>query len=150
MCDCNRSRRKFLKRAAVVAAGGAMGGVVGCGAPSARYLLEGGQGRTLELPLAEAPALQQVGGVVSTPVRPGGSRILLVRRSLTEVIAVSPVCPHQGCIVNYTGEMDANCFVCPCHGSAFGIEGDLRRGPATEGLTRFPTLMVDDKVTVSL
>jgi cytochrome b6-f complex iron-sulfur subunit len=83
-------------------------------------------------------------------IKPGGTRVVLVRRSLTEVVAVSPVCPHQGCIVNYTGEVDDNCFICPCHGSAFGIEGDLHRGPATQGLTRFPVVMDDDHLLVTL
>jgi cytochrome b6-f complex iron-sulfur subunit len=151
MCDCNRSRRKFLTRAATLAAGSAMGGlVVGCGAPSARHLLEPGEERRIELALSEVPALAQVGGSISTSTAPGGPRIILVRRSETEVIAVSPICPHQGCTVNYTGEMDANCFVCPCHGSAFGVEGDLRRGPATTGLTRYPTLMTNENLLVTL
>jgi cytochrome b6-f complex iron-sulfur subunit len=149
MSDDKVTRRRFLTRAAGLVAGGAMSSLAGCGAPSAERLLSAPP-RQLEVPLAESSALRQVGGSVTTTTGPGGGQILLVRRSLTEVIAVSPICPHQGCTVNYTGEMDAACFVCPCHGSAFGIEGELHRGPAEQGLTRYPTAMSNDKVLITL
>ncbi|MFC5952397.1 ubiquinol-cytochrome c reductase iron-sulfur subunit, partial [Pseudonocardia lutea] len=44
----------------------------------------------------------------------------------------SAICPHQGCTV--TGVQGAS-LVCPCHGSTFGLDGQLQKGPATRGLT---------------
>lgn len=43
----------------------------------------------------------------------------------------SSECRHFGCkITNFDGSM----FKCPCHGSAYDIEGKLVKGPATDGL----------------
>ena len=45
--------------------------------------------------------------------------------------AFSLVCPHLGCLVNVTNDG----FACPCHGSRFLLDGSLRNGPASRGLT---------------
>jgi Rieske Fe-S protein len=150
MCDDSCSRRTFLARAAALAAGGALGGLTGCGARSAHPLLEEGPAEPVALSLADYPALQEVGGAVTMNAGTQGLRLVVYRRSETEVVAVSPVCPHQGCAVNYTGAVGDACFVCPCHGSAFGDEGELRRGPATRGLTRFPAVLQEDHVVVTM
>jgi cytochrome b6-f complex iron-sulfur subunit len=46
--------------------------------------------------------------------------------------AFSLVCPHLGCQVNPSKDG----FACPCHGSQFGDQGQLLRGPADRPLTR--------------
>jgi Rieske Fe-S protein len=137
--------------AAALAAGGAIGGLAaGCGSPSARHLVDGGPGTQLVLPLAEFPTLKTVGGAATAAAGAGGEEIVVFRRSETEVVAVSPICPHQQCGVNYTGDMEGPCFVCPCHGSAFGAEGELLRGPATRGLTRFSAVLEQERVVITL
>jgi Rieske Fe-S protein len=150
MCDEGCTRRKFLASAAALAAGGALTSLVGCGSPSANHLLEGGQAEPIALSLADYPALQQVGGAITMTAGAHGGRMVVYRRSETEVVAVSSVCPHQGCIVNYTGSTGETPFVCPCHGSAFGAEGELRRGPATRGLTRYAATLSGDRVVISI
>jgi cytochrome b6-f complex iron-sulfur subunit len=45
--------------------------------------------------------------------------------------ALSLVCPHLGCTV----EPQPEGFSCPCHGSRFGLQGQLVRGPASQALT---------------
>ncbi len=40
--------------------------------------------------------------------------------------AISAVCSHLGCIVNYT----SNQFECPCHGSRYNAAGYVLKGPA--------------------
>jgi cytochrome b6-f complex iron-sulfur subunit len=47
-------------------------------------------------------------------------------------IALSLVCPHLGCTV----ESQPEGFACPCHGSRFDLEGNVRRGPAAKPLTQ--------------
>jgi Rieske Fe-S protein len=42
------------------------------------------------------------------------------------VYAISSVCTHLGCIVK-TAE---DGFTCPCHGSRFGRDGSVTKGPA--------------------
>lgn len=44
-----------------------------------------------------------------------------LRRSGDSVAALSVVCPHAGCFVNVSA--DRSHFVCPCHGSRFGLDG---------------------------
>lgn len=46
--------------------------------------------------------------------------------------AFSTVCPHLGCAVDYDGE--ANKFKCPCHDSAFGLDGSHEAGPSPRAL----------------
>ncbi len=40
--------------------------------------------------------------------------------------AISAVCTHLGCVVNYTTTQ----FECPCHGSVFNTAGYVLKGPA--------------------
>ena len=46
------------------------------------------------------------------------------------ISAISLICTHLGCIVSFNGRG----FECPCHGSKFGITGNVTRGPAPRGL----------------
>ena len=39
-----------------------------------------------------------------------------------DVTAFNAKCPHLGCAVGY--KSDENAYVCPCHDSAFSLEGD--------------------------
>lgn len=59
--------------------------------------------------------------------------------------AFSPVCPHQGCMVNPARDR----YVCPCHNSVFDMAtGDVQGGPATTGLTRYPVTVEGERVIV--
>ncbi|WP_224243136.1 QcrA and Rieske domain-containing protein [Hyalangium gracile] len=46
--------------------------------------------------------------------------------------AFSTICPHLGCGVNL--DKQRNIFACPCHTSAFGLDGKFQTGPAPRGL----------------
>ena len=66
--------------------------------------------------------------------------------------AISAVCTHLGCNVNHE---EGKGFACPCHGSAFGEDGGVRKGPAAWPLPRFAMslsrrgeLIVDARRTV--
>ncbi|MHB8763409.1 MAG: QcrA and Rieske domain-containing protein [Deferrisomatales bacterium] len=59
------------------------------------------------------------------------SRVALVRRG-DEVLALSLVCTHLGCTLNPT----PTAFECPCHGSLFGLGGEVLTGPADRPLAR--------------
>lgn len=44
--------------------------------------------------------------------------------------ALSLTCTHLGC----TLEQDQTGFACPCHGSSFDADGNVKRGPAAKAL----------------
>ena len=44
---------------------------------------------------------------------------------------LSLICPHLGCTV----DPQPDGFACPCHGSRFGLQGQVVRGPAGKALT---------------
>lgn len=62
------------------------------------------------------------------------------------LVALSPICTHQGCHVPYCAS--SAWFECPCHGSRFDRIGELRRGPAPRGLDHFALSVVAGLVTV--
>jgi Rieske Fe-S protein len=61
-------------------------------------------------------------------VPPG--RAVAVFRDGEGVHAVSLICTHLGCVVKPGTEG----FECPCHGSKFGADGSVTRGPAPRAL----------------
>jgi Rieske Fe-S protein len=51
-------------------------------------------------------------------------------------VIFSSVCPHLACLYSWIPE--AKRFICPCHASQFGIEGNYLSGPAPRGLDPLP------------
>jgi cytochrome b6-f complex iron-sulfur subunit len=77
------------------------------------------------------PAQYPPGSV--TPVEAG--RFYLVRLQDGGFLAVYRRCTHLGCAVPF--EPAQGQFVCPCHGSAFTMEGDVLNPPAPRPLDLF-------------
>ena len=63
-------------------------------------------------------------------------RFYLARLSDGGFIALSLRCTHLGCSINW--EDDKNQFICPCHSSAFRIDGEVLNPPAPSALDYFP------------
>jgi cytochrome b6-f complex iron-sulfur subunit len=51
-------------------------------------------------------------------------------RDKAGLYAISSICTHLGCVVNYSSEQ----FECPCHGSRFNAAGYVLKGPAKQPL----------------
>lgn len=49
-----------------------------------------------------------------------------------EIQAFNATCPHAGCFVAFNRDRDA--YQCPCHDSAFSVDGKLNYGPSPRGL----------------
>jgi menaquinol-cytochrome c reductase iron-sulfur subunit len=69
-----------------------------------------------------------------------------VRTSASQVTVFSPICPHLGCRYNWNPA--ASEFMCPCHGSVFGVDGSVRGGPSPRPLDTLPVKIVDGVVYV--
>ncbi|RMH42796.1 MAG: ubiquinol-cytochrome c reductase iron-sulfur subunit [Deltaproteobacteria bacterium] len=156
------SRRGFLK-AATVAIGGAIGAVFAI--PVIRYVLYP-LGRRIVTsasdPVDVGPADQvKPGGppvrvsIVAPSVRDGWTvrrdvalgAAWLVRDADGTLRALSTVCPHLGCAVDY--DADAGRFACPCHASSFARDGGRLGGPAKRGLDPLPVEEADGRVRVA-
>ncbi|MEO8689557.1 MAG: FAD-dependent oxidoreductase [Solirubrobacteraceae bacterium] len=69
-------------------------------------------------------------------VRHAGEKVAGHRRDDGTLVAVSPLCTHLGCQVNWnTAERS---WDCPCHGSRFSPEGEVLHGPAVHRLETKP------------
>jgi menaquinol-cytochrome c reductase iron-sulfur subunit len=64
-----------------------------------------------------------------------------------EVQALSSVCPHLGCAVDFDAE--AKVFKCPCHRSAFDVNGEKVSGPSKRGLDPLPVQVDQGRVKVT-
>jgi menaquinol-cytochrome c reductase iron-sulfur subunit len=69
-----------------------------------------------------------------------------VRRSATEVTVFSPICTHLGC--RYDWEPNSGRFLCPCHGSLFGLDGKVLAGPAPRPLDTLPVKIENGELFV--
>ncbi|MFC4439594.1 MULTISPECIES: FAD-dependent oxidoreductase [Natrialbaceae] len=65
-------------------------------------------------------------------VREGGKPIACARDEDGDVHAVSAVCTHMYCLVEWNDAEES--WDCPCHGSRFDPDGEVLEGPANEGL----------------
>lgn len=68
----------------------------------------------------------------------------VVKKSGDEVVAFSPSCTHLGCA--YTYDSAAKNFICPCHTSAFSLDGKVLTGPAPRALDRYDVQVDSGKV----
>jgi glycine/D-amino acid oxidase-like deaminating enzyme/nitrite reductase/ring-hydroxylating ferredoxin subunit len=64
----------------------------------------------------------------------GGQKVAAFRDEEGALHAVSPVCTHMGCQLNWnSGDRS---WDCPCHGSRFSPDGEILHGPAVSPLER--------------
>ncbi len=133
------NRRQFVKQA---------GGLAGVGA--ALTFLEGcahneikpstNVNFTVDLADSSSAPLQNVGGTI---VKNG---VIIIRKSSTEYVALSTVCTHESCTVNYNS--GSSRLVCPCHGSIFSNSGQVIQRPATSPLPSYSVSVAGDVLTV--
>ncbi len=92
-------------------------------------------GKTFTIKLSEHPELAQVGGFKTFNV--DSSPIIVFRTGQTTFKAISMICTHQGCTVNWVNSNQQ--FQCPCHGSKYDKDGKVIQGPATKDLPTYRT-----------
>jgi len=68
-----------------------------------------------------------------------GGRFYLTRLEDGGFIALSLRCTHLGCSIEW--EEDKERFICPCHSSAFAMNGDVQNPPAPKALDYYPIII---------
>jgi len=68
----------------------------------------------------------------------------VIKISDKEVVAFAPMCTHLGCA--YHWDEQKQYFLCPCHTSAFGLDGRVLAGPAPRPLDRYLVRIEGTKV----
>ncbi len=98
----------------------------------------------LDLNDANNKALATVGGAVliDTP----RDTIMVIRASDTSVVALSAICTHAGCSMDY--DASGHRLTCPCHGSVFGEDGHVINGPARRAVAVYQANLTSNVVTV--
>jgi cytochrome b6-f complex iron-sulfur subunit len=134
------SRRKFLSVSIGAIAAASIGAVL---YPVYRYLAprrEMDSGSKVTFPESEIPA----GGAKFFQFR--GETGVIVRKTSGELIALSAVCTHLGCIVQW--RRDKQDFLCPCHAGRYTAEGQVISGPPPRALSKVPFSVSNGTITV--
>lgn len=104
------------------------------------------EGTLLKIPLSSV-AQMKPGDV--TEIKPGSPYPdLLLRAAGGTWEAITAHCTHRGCVVAWNAA--ANEWQCPCHGSQFGADGHVVKGPAEKPLTVAPTRVENDTLVIDL
>jgi cytochrome b6-f complex iron-sulfur subunit len=152
-----QTRRRFCIQACETASLMALGGVLGT-------ILEGCSSND---PVSSAPDLPTIQAAVvsgsitltidaSSPlatvgnaalVQYGSGSMLVARTTQSAFAAVTAICTHQSCtITGYENQV----YTCPCHGSQFGVSGNVIKGPAASSLRSYQTQFAGNQLTISL
>jgi nitrite reductase/ring-hydroxylating ferredoxin subunit/uncharacterized membrane protein len=91
-------------------------------------------------------AEDQVREGVLVEARAGDVPVVLVR-DRERIHAMSDTCSHLGCAL-HKGSIEEGTVVCPCHGSAFALDGRVVRGPATASQPSLEVRVKDGQVQV--
>ncbi|MBP8136818.1 MAG: Rieske (2Fe-2S) protein [Candidatus Eisenbacteria bacterium] len=68
-------------------------------------------------------------------VRHGVSPFFVIRTGAEQVIALSAVCTHVRCILDYDHERRG--LICPCHDGRFDLNGNVVSGPPPRALPTY-------------
>jgi Rieske Fe-S protein len=137
-----QTRRRFLGSVIHKLAGI---GVVAAAGRRLGFPLQGQQKKVLTaVKISENPSLNNVGGFVLIKKTSEGE-VLVVRSGDAQYAALSNVCPHKGCHV----EVKSKTLIrCPCHHSAYQIDGTYISGPSKASLRKFMFSLEGDVLTV--
>ena len=105
--------------------------------------------RVLPLRLTDFPALARAGGSVMLTYDGEATVLYIIRGAGDAVYVMNPTCPHAGCMVDKYDALSSRTS-CPCHGSAFAVDGALINGPAREGLRAYPSRVSQGVLEVEL
>lgn len=128
------NRRKFL-----ITIGNTVIGIIGAGTLGVTYKF------LWPNVLKEIPPTFQVGSPeilqLNSFIFNEEYKVFIVRNELGQFYAISTVCTHLGCTVNWrpvpVPEYPTGIISCPCHGSIYDKSGNVISGPAPRALDRY-------------
>lgn len=134
------SRRKFL--------GMCLGGVLASGGGALLYTLIGylaprrgsDASKVISFPAADVPA-----GTAKFFEYKGRTAVI-IRQKNQALVALSAVCTHLGCVVQWQKEKEE--FLCPCHAGRFSVTGLVLGGPPPKPLETIPVAEANGTITV--
>lgn len=74
------------------------------------------------------------------------SPVIVINRPGKGFIALSKVCTHLGCLVDYDKAMGR--LICPCHAGNFDLEGNVLSGPPPRSLAKLPLKIEGDNIMI--
>jgi cytochrome b6-f complex iron-sulfur subunit len=98
--------------------------------------------------VTKAPYTSLANANGSAVVSTTAGQLIVVRTSATAVAALSAICTHQGCTVNY--QTSSMLLYCPCHGAEFSLTGSVVRSPATVALKTYSASVSGNIITIVL
>jgi len=98
----------------------------------------------IDLNDASNAELTQAGGAMIVGM--AGDSVAVIRKSATEVVALSAICTHAGCEMDYNS--GAQQMDCNCHGSVFALNGSVVNGPARQPVHVYQATLANNTITV--
>ncbi|HSB34942.1 MAG TPA: Rieske (2Fe-2S) protein, partial [Nitrospirota bacterium] len=71
---------------------------------------------------------------------------VVINRPDKGYIALSRVCTHLGCLVEY--QKEKNRLLCPCHAGTYDLAGGVTSGPPPKPLQQFPLKVEGDSIII--
>jgi cytochrome b6-f complex iron-sulfur subunit len=71
---------------------------------------------------------------------------VVINRPDKGYVALSRVCTHLGCLVDY--QKDKKRLLCPCHGGTYDLSGSVISGPPPKPLRQFPVKVQGDSIII--
>jgi cytochrome b6-f complex iron-sulfur subunit len=71
---------------------------------------------------------------------------VIINRPDKGFIALSRVCTHLGCLVDYRHSQQR--MICPCHAGNFDLEGNVMSGPPPKSLTTIPFRIEGENIVI--
>jgi Rieske Fe-S protein len=139
------SRRQFigiLSRAFIGLWGIGIAGVVGA------YLRPRGHGERVAERIVPAGMLDDYRVGEGRLVRHGTRPFFVVRLDHERVVALSAVCTHVRCILEF--DRAARGLVCPCHAGRFDLAGNVLGGPPSRALPTYAVSVRAGEIFVHL
>ncbi|MEO7733770.1 MAG: Rieske 2Fe-2S domain-containing protein [Kofleriaceae bacterium] len=146
---CGDCSRRALLRGLGIAAVGTLVVAAGCqssgsSASTATATVCGG-GHCVDLGDAANSELATVGGAMLLDT--STDTIMVIRAADNQVIALSAICTHAGCAMDYSASQ--RLMDCACHGSQFSTTGAVVRGPANRPIRVYSATLASNVITIA-